>query len=787
MKPVLLAPSQADIFDSLFEKDETLPSLLPSKPSVDTSPSFSEPLYTKIKNISYTQYPANGSGENDIIGSTGYKALNNGLISLELPHSSEAKKADLISRMDDRTISEELFAHERSAWRSTIINKRIAATLLGYLLDKYVHSFVQTATAFIRQANDDKKINPEQIQVELDYVAKLLLAATQNIARTHAHQAGSFTIAPQELYSAVEQVARTIKSEDGISFEQRLVNTYLSDLPTLSGTLIRGTNHNEVLVDGKVAYAQKYAPPGLDEAPDGSWLSLEELKDLSTQALKNPASHLAYLKDKNILVHFLEFSKANTMEELFANTAELNWLRKELEKKPANFNALFLIAFEKEWISCLITKSQNAATLTVTDPHNKDRSTEKGMISLAQAIQDGLSQKPAPERKKEDVFKPFRDQKKGEAEVNYTAPLAMLKDEELPTLEDLFGEKIPNQVQVCIKQLKKEAPKGSVGDKLKNCFLLYGPPGTGKSTIAQVMARKAGRDIIYAGGGDFRDAYQGSGKAKLDAIFAEAKKRGNCIILIDEIDGTSNRLQPHNSTQEDNRAVKSLITTLDQYRHDPDIYVICTTNYPENIDPAIIRRFKRIEIPLPDYAQRKKIINYYLKQNNIAVASRTPHALSPDFYDKLISATDGFSGDTLGEMINSAVYEFNEGLEPEAKINLDFRTKGIDFSGKSLFANLGELALLTWTPLFMMIGESDLDKHVYSQHKRQLKVIADMKENERKNDPNDKHAKEPFFTRLFNRNWDRGGSMIERGFWDLCVRNGWDWLFDTAYKKIKHP
>ena len=37
--------------------------------------------------------------------------------------------------------------------------------------------------------------------------------------------------------------------------------------------------------------------------------------------------------------------------------------------------------------------------------------------------------------------------------------------------------------------------------------------------------------------------------------------------------------------------------------------IIGATNYPENIDPAIRRRFeKRIEIPLPEGSARKTII-----------------------------------------------------------------------------------------------------------------------------------------------------------------------------------
>jgi hypothetical protein len=208
--------------------------------------------------------------------------------------------------------------------------------------------------------------------------------------------------------------------------------------------------------------------------------------------------------------------------------------------------------------------------------------------------------------------------------------------------------------------------------------------------------------------------------------------------------------------------------------------VICTTNYPENIDPAIMRRFKRIEIPLPDYPKRKKIVSYYLKQNGVRVASRTPNALSPDFYDKLISATDGFSGDSLGDMINNAVYEYEEGLAPESRIGLGFRFQGIDLYNKGVFENLGELLLLPLMPVFMVVGESELDKHVYSQYKRQLKIQADIKENERKNDPNDRFAKEPFFTRILKRNFDHAGTALERGCWDMAARQVWHRAFSKV-------
>lgn len=769
-------------------------------PHTDPKNLISEPLHTSISsNIRYSQYLSAVYGGNDGQGdsgkgSTGYAALNNGMISREIPFAQDQKKAELLAKMQDPALAKALFAEEGSPWRSAIIQKRVENTLKAYLEDQQLlhlagthtisYQDITTMDFYILQTqksvvviNDDI---PKAQRQEIDYLAHLIPPAAQHLAHVHAHKDNSFKIAPDELYRALSQEAHKTPSKSGVHFEKRLFDTHLASLPTLSGELKPGKNHNELYSEGILAHSATYGPSP-EEGLNGSWLSSTELKSLAEAPLMS--EHPVGLTHKPSDIHFLEYSPTRPLEERLANSFELSWLRTQLEHKPKEFSTLFLISFDKEWASCFITLSQGTVHFTLVDGLNKDRHLEQGLTELADIIHEALTNKaPAPKKKNDDLLKDLLTEKESspdakKSDVNYDAPLAHLQDDEIPTLEDLFGEKIPNTVMVSIKHMQKDAPKRSAGTKLKNCLLLYGPPGTGKSTIAQVMARKAGRSIVYAGGGDFRDAYQGSGKAKLDALFAEAKRRKS-IILIDEIDGTSSRLQPHNSTQEDNRAVKALITTLDQHRQDPDVFVICTTNYPENIDPAIMRRFKTIEITLPDYQKRKKIIDYYLKQNNIAVASRTPDALSPDFYDKLLSATDGFSGDALGEMINSAVYEFEGGLEPEHRINIDFRTKGIDLSNKSILANLGELLRLPLTPLFMMIGESALDKHVYSQYRRQIKLRDDLKENERKNDPTDKYAKEPFFTRLAKRNWDNAGNALERGFWELIIRAGWKKAFN---------
>jgi energy-coupling factor transporter ATP-binding protein EcfA2 len=773
-----LAQGSQDINDA-----EDLLELVPSE--LDIKKKITKPIKTRIKSVGYIQQVSNrndgdGMSDESLRANSGYIALQYGLESLEVPHEKKPRSHT------PEELAQKLFAQESSEWRSFIIKQRRENTLKSFLEDHMLlhlagthtipYSDITSLDFYLLQTTQSVVVINSDVaepqRTEIQYLAKLIPLAAQALARAHA--GGTFTCTPNAMYAALEKEARSTTHKQGIIFSRELFERLLGQLPAVTVTLKVSVNHNEVLVHNQTAYAQTYGP--LQTAVlDGSWLSNFEIKDLAESTLKSPKTYFKVPPHRE--VRCLEFSKNGPLEERISNSLVFNWLRTALQEKQ--FTTLLLISFDKEWTACTLTKTAQEITLSLIDPHNKDRHATDGIGSLVEVIEESLYTKKNPSMKKnEDIFKDLVPEKEdGSSDkknsVNYEAPLAFLPDSEIPSLSELFGEKIPNVISVCIKHMEKGTVQRPSSTKLKNCLLLYGPPGTGKSTIAQVMARTAGRNIVYAGGGDFRDAYQGSGKAKLDALFAEAKRRGNCVILIDEIDGTSARLQPTGSTQEDNRALKSLITTLDQYRYDPDIFVICTTNYIEEMDPAVTRRCKAIHIPLPDYAKRKKIINYYLKRNNIEVASRTPHALSPDFYDKLISATDGFSGDDLGEMINNAVFEFDEELVPEARINLEFRTMGVDLSNKSILANLGELALIPLIPAFMMLGESDLDQHVYSAFKRQARLRADIKEKERQKENTEKYGKEPFFTRIFKRNLDTGQTTLERVSWELLIRGAW--------------
>ena len=74
------------------------------------------------------------------------------------------------------------------------------------------------------------------------------------------------------------------------------------------------------------------------------------------------------------------------------------------------------------------------------------------------------------------------------------------------------------------------------GARAPRGFLLTGPPGTGKTMLARAVAGEAGVPFFAMSGSDFVETFAGVGAARVRRIFELARKEGQAIIFIDEID-----------------------------------------------------------------------------------------------------------------------------------------------------------------------------------------------------------------------------------------------------------
>lgn len=104
--------------------------------------------------------------------------------------------------------------------------------------------------------------------------------------------------------------------------------------------------------------------------------------------------------------------------------------------------------------------------------------------------------------------------------------------------------------------------------------------------------------------------YHGETEARLRDVFAEARQKSPCIVVLDEVDALCPRREDGAGGEVEKRVVATLLTIMDGMGNEDSgsgesearVVVIATTNRPNAIDPALRRpgRFDReIEIGLP--------------------------------------------------------------------------------------------------------------------------------------------------------------------------------------------
>jgi transitional endoplasmic reticulum ATPase len=114
---------------------------------------------------------------------------------------------------------------------------------------------------------------------------------------------------------------------------------------------------------------------------------------------------------------------------------------------------------------------------------------------------------------------------------------------------------------------------------------LYGPPGTGKTEFARWLSEHLDMPLIIKRASDLLGSYLGQTEHKLAEAFSHAEQQ-SALLLIDEIDTLLfDRKQAAQSWQVS--MVNEMLTQMESYRG----ILIATTNLPESLDHASLRRF----------------------------------------------------------------------------------------------------------------------------------------------------------------------------------------------------
>ena len=116
-------------------------------------------------------------------------------------------------------------------------------------------------------------------------------------------------------------------------------------------------------------------------------------------------------------------------------------------------------------------------------------------------------------------------------------------------------------------------------------LLLSGPPGTGKSAWVRHLAQHLGMEVLQKRASDLLGPFVGETEANIAAAFAEAGETG-AFLVFDEADSLlgdrSGAVRSWEVSQ-----VNEMLTWMEQH----PLPFACTTNLPDRLDPASLRRF----------------------------------------------------------------------------------------------------------------------------------------------------------------------------------------------------
>ena len=205
------------------------------------------------------------------------------------------------------------------------------------------------------------------------------------------------------------------------------------------------------------------------------------------------------------------------------------------------------------------------------------------------------------------------------------------------------------------------------GVTIPNGMLLYGPPGCGKTFFAKHFAEEVGFNFMCITPATLKSRYVNATQENIAKMFKEAEDSAPIVIFIDEINELVPNRDDRNVHEMSRSAVNEMLAQMDR-TGEKGIFIIGATNYPNMIDPAILRAGrleKKYYIGVPDMEARMALFRLYLEKR--------PYDFGLD-YQKLAEMTNNYVSADIQLIVNDAS---RNALRQHCKITMELLESAI--------------------------------------------------------------------------------------------------------------
>lgn len=215
------------------------------------------------------------------------------------------------------------------------------------------------------------------------------------------------------------------------------------------------------------------------------------------------------------------------------------------------------------------------------------------------------------------------------------------------------------------------------GVTIPNGMLLYGPPGCGKTFFAKHFAEEVGFNFMCITPATLKSRYVNATQENIAKMFKEAEENAPTVIFIDEMNELVPNRDDGNVHEMSKSAVNEMLAQMDR-TGEKGIFIIGATNYPNMIDPAILRAGrldKKYYIGVPDTKARMALFKLYLEKR--------PFDFGLD-YQRLADMTQGYVSADIQLIVNDAS---RNALRQHSKITMGLLKAAITNTTPSLSNN----------------------------------------------------------------------------------------------------